>query len=71
MNCLEDVLYISVLKHDFKNNMGEVLPSIMHDGVVVIRGIQIICVLLLKVVCRCCAGGKRVFTGTEVFVTIK
>ncbi len=59
MNCLEDVLYISVLKHDLKNNMGEVLPSIMHDGVVVIRGIQINCVLLLKVVCRCCARANE------------
>ncbi len=59
MNCLEDVLYISVLKHDLKNNMCEVLPSIMHDGVVVIRGIQINCVLLLKVVCRCCARANE------------
>lgn len=59
VNCLEDVHYISVLKHDFNSNMGEVLPSIMHDGVVVIRGIQIICVLLLKVVCRCCARANE------------
>lgn len=59
MDCREGVLYISVLKHDFKSNMGEALPSIMHDRAVVIRGIQIICVLLLKVVCRCCARANE------------
>lgn len=43
----------------------------MHDGIVVIRRIEIIRVLLLKVVSRCCARGnefivKRGFYYTKI-----